>query len=122
MTTGIGARVRLWMVGAASLALAGCTSTDLEAFAAGLQMAADDMSVTMTMVPAWECGVNAQGYAVCDDTGDGYADRYGNPDYEFVHGWNYGVATRVNDYGEAYQYDGSCDCWRREPSPDTYPQ
>ncbi len=122
MTTGIGARVRLWMAGAGALALAGCTTSDWEGVAMGLNMVADDMAVTMTMVPAWECGVNAQGYAVCDDTGDGYADRYGDPAYEFVHGWNYGVATRVNDYGEAYQYDGGCDCWRRQPSLDTYPK
>lgn len=122
MITGIGARARLWLVGAGTLALAGCTTSDMEAFAAGLQMAADDMAVTMTMVPAWECGLNAQGYAVCDDTGDGYADRYGDPNLEFVHGWNYGIPTRVNDYGEAYQYDSGCDCWVREPSLDTYPQ
>jgi hypothetical protein len=122
MTTGIGARVRLWMAAAGALALAGCTTSDWEGVAMGLNMVADDMAVTMTMVPAWECGVNAQGYAVCDDTGDGYADRYGDPAYEFVHGWNYGVATRVNDYGEAFQYDGGCDCWRRQPSLDTYPK
>lgn len=28
-------------------------------------------------------------------------------------------ATRINDSGEAFQYDGGCDCWRREPSLDT---
>lgn len=122
MMTGAGARVRLWLAGAGALALAGCTTSDWEAVATGLQMAADDMAVTMTMVPAWECGLNAHGYAVCDDTGDGYADRYGDPDFEFVHGWNYGIPTRVNDYGEAYQYDSGCDCWVREPSLDTYPQ
>lgn len=122
MMTGMGARVRLWMAGAGALARAGCTSADIAAFSAGLQMAADDMSVTLAMVPAWECGVNAQGYAVCDDTGDGYADRCGDPDYKFVHGWNYAVATRMNDYGDAFRYDGRCDCWRRELSLDTYAQ
>ena len=54
MMTGMCARVRLWVAGAGALALAACTSTDMAAFAAGLQMAADDMSVTLTMVPAWE--------------------------------------------------------------------
>lgn len=122
MMAGFGARARIWLAGAGFAALAGCTTSDMEAFAAGLQMAADDMAVTLTQVPPYECGLNAQRHAVCDDTGDGYADRYGDPNYEFVHGWNYGIPTRVNDYGEAYQYDAGCDCWRRQPSLDTYPK
>lgn len=117
-----GARLRLWIAGVAALALAGCETADMEAFAAGLNMAADEMAVTMTQVPPYECGLNAQRDPVCDDTGDGFADRYGDPNYEFVHGWYYGVPTRVNDYGEAFQYDSGCDCWVREPSLDTYPQ
>jgi hypothetical protein len=122
MLTGIGAQMRFGLASACAVALAGCSHSDWEGVAMGLNMVADDMAVTLTQVPAWQCGLNAQGYAVCDDTGDGFADRYGDPDYEFVHGWNYGVATRVNDYGEAYQYDGGCDCWRRQPSLDTYPR
>ncbi len=122
MMARIGARVRLWTASAGALALAGCSHSDWEGVAMGLNMVAADMAVTMTQVPPYECGLNAQRNPVCDDTGDGFADRYGDPAYEFVHGWNYGVATRVNDYGEAYQYDGGCDCWRRQPSLDTYPR
>ncbi len=116
------ARVRGLLAGMGVLALAGCTTAELEAIAMGLDQAAAEMAVTMTQVPPYECGLNQYRDPVCDDTGDGFADRYGDPNYEFVHGWYYGVPTRVNDYGEAYQYHSGCDCWRREPSLDTYPQ
>ena len=114
--------LRALLAGAGLLVMAGCTTSDLEAIAAGLELAADDMAVTLTQVPAFECGLNAQGNPVCDDTGDGFADRYGDPNFEFVHGWYYPAPMRINDYGEAYQYDGGCDCWVREPSLDTYPE
>ena len=117
-----GMRLRLLLAGAGALALAGCTTADLEAFAAGLDMAAEEMSVTMTMGPAYGCDFNVNGYLVCDDTGDGYADRYGDPTLDYVPGYYSGPATRINDYGEAYQYDAGCDCWLREPSLDTYPE
>jgi hypothetical protein len=115
-------RVRLLLAGASALALAGCETADLEAFAAGLDMAAEEMSVTMTLVPAYGCDFNANGYFVCDDTGDGYADRYGDPASDYVPAYYSAPATRINDYGEAYQYDAGCDCWLREPSLDTYPK
>lgn len=121
MVTGIGARMRLSVASVGVLALAGCSSTDWDAVATGLQMAADEMAVTMTMVPAYGCDYNTQSYLVCDDTGDGYADRYGN-DWDYAPAYYTGPATRVNDYGEAYQYDAGCDCWLREPSLDTYPE
>jgi hypothetical protein len=116
------ARGRFWMAGLGALALSGCTTADLEAFAAGLDMAAEEMSVTMTMVPAYGCDFNTNGYLVCDDTGDGFADRYGDPTIDYVPADYSGPATRINDYGEAYQYDAGCDCWLREPSLDTYPE
>ena len=122
MKNGNGARLRLWLAAAGALAMAGCTSDDLAAFAVGLEQAAAETAVTFTQVPPYECGLNAQRDAVCDDDGDGYADRYGDPNYEYVHGWYYPTPTRINDYGEAFQYDGSCDCWIREPSLDTYPE
>ena len=56
-----GVRLRLWLAGAGAFTLAGCTTADLEAFAAGLDMAAEEMSVTMTMVPAYGCDFNANG-------------------------------------------------------------
>jgi len=118
----IGARARLWLTGASVLALAGCTTAELDAIAMGLDAAASDMAVTLTQVPPFECGLNSQRDPVCDDTGDGFADRYGDPGHEYVHGWYYGTPTRINDYGEAYQYDPGCDCWLREPSLDTYPE
>lgn len=122
MDKGFGVSLRFWLASAGALALAGCTTSDLEAFAAGLEMAAEDMAVTLTQVPAYSCGLNHRNDPVCDDTGDGFADRYGDPNYEFVHGWYYPAPLRINDYGEAYQYDSDCDCWRREPSLDTYPE
>ena len=122
MGKSIGAAVRALIAGAGALALAGCTTSDWEAVADGLNMVADDMAVTLTQVPPYECGLNAQRDPVCDDTGDGFADRYGDPNIEFVHGWYYPPPVRINDYGEAFQYDERCDCWRREPSLDTYPQ
>ncbi len=118
----VGAGARVWLAGAGVLALAGCTTSDLEAFAAGLNMAADDMAVTLTMVPAYGCDFNAQGYLVCDETGDGYADRYGDPTIDYAPAYYAAPATRINDYGEAFQYDAGCDCWLREPSLDTYPK
>lgn len=116
------AALRLWLATAGVALLAGCTTSDWEAFAAGLELAADDMAVSLTQVPAYGYGLNAQRVPVCDDTGDGFADRYGDPSFELVSGWHYATPTRINDYGEAYQYDGGCDCWRREPSLDTLPQ
>lgn len=102
---------------------AGCTTAELEAFSEGLAIAADEMAVTLTQVPPYSCGWNAQRNAVCDDTGDGFADRYADPAYDWIPGYSYAAApVRTNDYGEAYQYDGHCDCWRREPSLDTYPK
>jgi hypothetical protein len=122
MKNEVGASLRVLIAGASALALAGCTHSDWEGVAMGLNMVADDMAVTLTQVPPYECGLNAQRDPVCDDTGDGFADRYGDPNYEFVHGWYYPPPVRINDYGEAFQYDSGCDCWRREPSLDTYPQ
>ena len=122
MMTGIGVQVRLWMAGAGALALAGCTTSEWAAVADGLNMVAAESSVTLAQVQPYSCGLNAQRDPVCDDDGDGFADRYGDPSYEYVHGWYYETPTRINDYGEAFQYDGGCDCWRREPSLDTYPQ
>lgn len=112
----------LIMGAAALMGAAGCTSTEWEAVAAGLTMAADEMAVTLTQTPAYGCDYNAQGYAVCDDTGDGWADRYADVTWDYVPGYYTAPATRINDYGEAYQYDGGCDCWHREPSLDTYPK
>ena len=122
MKNEVGASLRVLIAGASALALAGCTHADWEGVAMGLNMAADNMAVTLTKVPPYECGLNAQNDPVCDDTGDGFADRYGDPNYEFVHGWYYPPPVRINDYGEAFQYDSGCDCWRREPSLDTYPK
>jgi len=42
-----------------------------------LNMVANDMAVTLTQAPTYECGLNAQRDPVCDDTGDGFADRFG---------------------------------------------
>jgi hypothetical protein len=123
MLTHAWARLRLLAAGAcAAAALTACTSSDWEGIAMGLQMAADQSAVTLTRVTPYRCGLNAQRQPVCDDTGDGFADRYGDPRREFVEGWTYPTPTRVNDYGEAYQYNARCDCWRREPSLDTYPK
>jgi hypothetical protein len=122
MKSGMTARARIWLAAASAATLAGCSHSDWEGIAMGLNMVADDMAVTLTQVPPYQCGLNAQRNPVCDDTGDGFADRYGDPNYEFVHGWNYGIPTRINDYGEAFQYDTGCDCWRRERSLDTYPK
>lgn len=60
-----------------ALALAGCTTSDWEAVADRLNMVANDMAVTLTQAPTYECGLNAQRDPVCDDTGDGFADRFG---------------------------------------------
>lgn len=120
--TGFIARGRIWLAGASAVALSGCSHSDWEGIAMGLNMVAAETAVTLTQVPPYQCGLNAQRHPVCDDTGDGFADRYGDPNYEFVHGWNYGIPTRINDYGEAFQYDTGCDCWRRERSLDTYPK
>ena len=85
-------------------------------------MAAQEMAVTLTQTPPYGCDYNAQGYAVCDDTGDGFADRYADASWDYIPGYYVTPATRINDYGEAFQYDGGCDCWYREPSLDTYPK
>lgn len=123
MMRGIGTRIRVGLAALSLSALAGCETADIEAFAAGMQMAADDMAVTLTQVPAYGCGWNAQHDPVCDDTGDGFADRYADPRYDWIPGYSYvSMPTRINDYGEAYEYDTYCDCWRREPSLDTYPK
>ncbi len=108
---------------AALLLLAACSHSDWEGIAMGLNMVADDMAVSLTQVPAYGCGFNANRDPVCDDTGDGFADRYADPSYDYIPGWTYTrPPLRINDYGEAYQYDADCDCWRREPSLDTYPR
>jgi hypothetical protein len=107
----------------AAAPLAACTHDDWIAVADGLNMAADDMAVTLTRVPPFGCGFNANRDPVCDDTGDGFANRYADPAYDYIPGWTYSrPPLRINDYGEAYQYDAGCDCWRREPSLDTYPR
>jgi hypothetical protein len=111
------------LAGVALAALSGCTSDDMAMFAEGMAMAADEMSVTMTMVPAYGCDYNVDGYLVCDDTGDGFADRYGDS-YDTFAPVTYVPApppVRVNGWGEAYQYNGACDCWAREPSLDEGP-
>lgn len=115
-------KARIGMAAAALLGAAACSHSDWEAVAMGLNMAADDMAVTLTQVAPYSCDYNAQGYAVCDDTGDGFADRYAEEGWDYVPVYSSGPLIRVNDYGEAYQYDGGCDCWYREPSLDTYPQ
>ena len=99
--------------------LGGCTSDDMAMFADAMAVAADEMSVTLAAVPAYGCDYNASGYLVCDDTGDGFADRYG-ADYEAPVYVSVPL-TRVNDYGEAYVYDTGCSCWAREPSLDELP-
>ncbi|WP_035573016.1 hypothetical protein [Hyphomonas adhaerens] len=110
------------LAGTGLIVLAGCTSEDMAMFADAMAEASDEMAVTLTSVPSYGCDYNIDGYLVCDDTGDGFADRYGD---------TYDVApvayvpvtppVRVNGYGEAYQYDGGCDCWLREPSLDEAP-
>ena len=115
-------KVRALLAGFALTVAAGCSHSDWEAIAMGLDMAAEEMAVTLTMVPPYGCDYNAQGYAVCDDTGDGFADRYANASWDYIPGQYIVPATRVNDYGEAFQYDAACDCWYREPSLDTYPK
>ena len=121
MKNGVTACFRACLAGASALVLSACTTSDWDAIATGMAMAADEMAVTMAMVPAYGCDYNSNRDLVCDDTGDGYADRYGT-EWDYAPTYYSGPPTRVNDYGEAYQYDGSCDCWRREPSLDTYPQ
>jgi len=115
------------MVGAAISCVAltglgGCTSEDMAMFADAMAQASDEMAVTLTSVPAYGCDYNVDGYLVCDDTGDGFADRYGD-DYDVVPVAYvpYSPPVRVNGWGEAFQYDGSCDCWLREPSLDEAP-
>ena len=122
--SGAGARRRTVALAVMGLvAVPACTTAELEAFSEGLAIAADEMAVTLTQVPPYSCGWNAQQNAVCDDTGDGFADRYADPSYDWIPGYSYVSApVRINDYGEAFQYDGACDCWRREPSLDTYPK
>lgn len=117
----IGETLRIWAAGAAILSAAACTHSDWHSISEGLTVVADEMAVTMTMVPSYGCDYNAQGYAVCDDNGDGWADRYASG-WDRVGVYAYAPPTRVNDYGEAFQYDGRCDCWYREPSLDTYPK
>jgi hypothetical protein len=119
---------RLKLAGAAlagtgvMLLLGGCTSEDMAMFADAMAEASEEMSVTLTSVPSYGCDYNIDGYLVCDDTGDGFADRYGDS-YDVAPGAYVPVTppVRVNGYGEAYQYDGGCDCWLREPSLDEAP-
>jgi hypothetical protein len=89
-----------------------------------LNMVAAETAVTLARVEPYGCGLNANRHPVCDDTGDGFADRYGDPARDFVPGYSPVAAPliRINDYGEALRYHGSCDCWAREPSLDTYPK
>lgn len=117
-------RIKVSLAGAALAAVSACSHSDWEAIAMGLNMAADEMAVTLTQVPAYGCGYNANRDPVCDDTGDGFADRYADPTWDYIPGWTYGSGplVRINDYGEAFQYDAGCDCWAREPSLDTYPK
>lgn len=115
-------KTKTWLAAAALLGAAGCSHSDWEAVAMGLNMAADEMAVTLTQVPPYACDYNAQGSPVCDDTGDGFADRYADPSWDYIPGYYLTPATRINDYGEAFQYDAGCDCWHREPSLDTYPK
>lgn len=114
-------KARIGMAGAALLGAAACSHSDWQGIAMGLDMVAAETAVTLTQVAPYTCDYNAQGYAVCDDTGDGWADRYASS-WDYVPVYTYGNLTRVNDYGEAFQYDGGCDCWYREPSLDTYPK
>lgn len=122
MAAGLREKARIGLAAAALLGVAACSHSDWEAVALGLQMAADDMAVTLTQVAPYTCGYNAEGYGVCDDTGDGFADRYADEGWDYLPVYSSGPLIRVNDYGEAYQYDGACDCWNREPSLDTYPK
>lgn len=110
------------LAGASLIGFSGCSHSDWQGIADGLNMVAAESAVSLTRVEPYSCGLNANRDPVCDDTGDGFADRYGNPDYEFVHGWVYPTPTRVNDYGEAFRYERRCDCWKREPSLDRYPR
>lgn len=118
----VSGRARLLLAGAALAGSSACTTAEWEAVATGLSMAAEEMSVTLTQTPPYGCDYNPQGYAVCDDTGDGYADRYADLSWDYVPAYYAAPLVRVNDYGEAFQYDGGCDCWYREPSLDTYPK
>ena len=120
--TGIIARGRIWLAAASAVTLAGCSHSDWEGIAMGLNMVAAETAVTLTQVPPYGCGFNADRHAVCDDTGDGWADRYADPNWDYVPVPTYGPMVRINDYGEAFQYNSGCDCWKREPSMDTYPR
>ncbi len=110
------------LASAGAFCLPSCSHSDWQGIADGLSMVAAESAVTLTRVPPNACGLNADGNPVCDETGDGFANRYGDPNIEFVHGWVYPAPTRVNDYGEAFRYESRCDCWRREPSLDQYPR
>lgn len=110
------------MAAAGLAAVSACSHSDWEAVAMGLNMAADEMAVTLTQVPPYGCGYNANRDPVCDDTGDGFADRYADPNWDYIPGYYAAPLTRVNDYGEGYVFNARCDCWMREPSLDTYPK
>ncbi|MFN7056573.1 hypothetical protein [Hyphomonas sp.] len=112
------------LAAAGALGVSACTHADWEGIAMGLNMVAAETAVTLTQVPPYGCGFNANRDPVCDDTGDGFADRYADPAWDYIPGYSYGNAPliRVNDYGEVFRYYGNCDCWRREPSLDTYPK
>ncbi len=66
------------LAGAGLMTLGGCTSEDMAMFADAMAAASEEMSVTLTAVPSFGCDYNIDGYLVCDDTGDGFADRYGD--------------------------------------------
>ncbi|MEZ5986175.1 MAG: hypothetical protein R3B94_09520 [Hyphomonas sp.] len=110
------------LAGACLIGLGGCTSEDMAMFADAMAAASDEMAVTLTSTPSFGCDYNIDGYLVCDDTGDGFADRYADAyDVAPVAYLPVTPPVRVNGYGEAYQYDGGCDCWLREPSLDEAP-
>lgn len=122
MRSGKAKRAGVILAGACLIGLGGCTSEDMAMFADAMAAASDEMAVTLTSTPSFGCDYNIDGYLVCDDTGDGFADRYADAyDVAPVAYLPVTPPVRVNGYGEAYQYDGGCDCWLREPSLDEAP-
>ena len=122
MRSGKVKRAGVILAGACLIGLGGCTSEDMAMFADAMAAASDEMAVTLTSTPSFGCDYNIDGYLVCDDTGDGFADRYADAyDVAPVAYLPVTPPVRVNGYGEAYQYDGGCDCWLREPSLDEAP-
>ena len=112
---------------AAAMVLAGCSAgARVKAAAHKLTERKIGPAVTTTLVPAWGCGYNVYRDLVCDDTGDGYADRYGDPEKDASlitgnFGTSYGAARpapRVNERGERLVFDPDCACSVRDPSQD----